>query len=94
MSSPLNPYDPPHTPPPEEKFSDQGASFGPATAVRYRIIGLTMAMSVLLYLDRFCIGAVTSNIITDLKLDKGQFGWRIVFTNANANANEKIYFTL
>ncbi|MBC7852669.1 MAG: MFS transporter [Pirellulaceae bacterium] len=77
MSSPLNPYDPPQTPSLEEKFSDQRATLAPATSVRYRIIGLTMAMSVLLYLDRFCIGAVTSNIITDLKLDKAQFGWAI-----------------
>lgn len=77
MSSPLNPYDPPQTPPPEEKFSDQGAALGPATYVRYRIIGLTVAMSVLLYLDRFCIGPVTSNIIGDLQLDKAQFGWAI-----------------
>lgn len=76
MSSPLNPYEAPRTPPPEETFSQSG-KFGPATSVRYRIIGLTMAMSVLLYLDRFCIGSVASNIIGDLKLDKGQFGWAI-----------------
>jgi MFS transporter, ACS family, glucarate transporter len=77
MSSPLNPYLSPQTPPPEETFLDRGKSLGPATSVRYRIIGLTVAMSVLLYLDRFCIGPVTSNIISDLSLDKSQFGWAI-----------------
>ncbi|MGI8979448.1 MAG: MFS transporter [Pirellulaceae bacterium] len=76
MSSPLNPYQSPLTPPPEEQFLAQG-KFGPATSVRYRIIGLTVAMSILLYLDRFCIGPVTSNIITDLNLDIAQFGWGV-----------------
>ncbi len=76
MSSPLNPYQSPQTPPPVESFSEQG-KFGSATAVRYRIIGLTVAMSFILYLDRFCIGPVTTNIISDLNLDKAQFGWAI-----------------
>lgn len=76
MTSPINPYESPRTPSAEEKFSDQGA-FAPATSVRYRIIALTVAMSVILYLDRFCIGPVTGNIIGDLGLEKKQFGWAI-----------------
>lgn len=75
MSSPLNPYEPPKTPPPVESYSND--NLAPATYVRYRIIGLTVGMSVLLYLDRFCIGPVTGNIISDLNLDKAQFGWAI-----------------
>jgi ACS family glucarate transporter-like MFS transporter len=47
------------------------------TRVRYRIIALTCAMSVLLYLDRFCIAPVTDTIITDLKLDRAWFSWAI-----------------
>lgn len=47
------------------------------TRVRYWIIGLTCAMSVLLYLDRFCIGPVTETIIGELGLDRKQFGWAI-----------------
>ena len=69
MSSPHNPYDPPQTSPSVEKLSGQGSSFAAATSVRYRIIGLTVAMSVLLYLDRFSIGPVTDNIIGDLGLE-------------------------
>lgn len=76
MSSPLNPYEPPKTTPPVESFSSTQNN-GPATFVRYRIIGLTVAMSIILYLDRYCIGAVTSNIIVDLKLDEAQFGWAV-----------------
>ncbi|HUE69993.1 MAG TPA: MFS transporter [Pirellulaceae bacterium] len=47
------------------------------TRVRYWIIGLTCAMSVLLYLDRFCIVPVTDTIIKDLNLDRAMFGWAI-----------------
>jgi ACS family glucarate transporter-like MFS transporter len=50
------------------------------TRVRYEIIALTCAMSVLLYLDRFCILPVTETMISELKLDRGQFGWeKLVF---------------
>ena len=47
------------------------------TMVRYRIIALTCAMSVILYLDRFCIVPVTDTIIEDLRLDRAEFGWAI-----------------
>ena len=47
------------------------------TRVRYWIIGLTCAMSVVLYLDRFCIGPVTEKIIEEIHLDRKQFGWAI-----------------
>src|SRR5258706_10666731 len=78
MATQTNPYDPPKSPLPAEfKDSKDDRSLSPATLVRYRIIGLTMAMSLLLYLDRFCIGPVTDNIITDLHLEKKEFGWAI-----------------
>ena len=54
------------------------ASGDPPTRVRYRIVALTCAMSVLLYLDRFCIVPVTDTIIRDLNLDRALFGWAIV----------------
>ncbi|HZL91232.1 MAG TPA: MFS transporter [Pirellulaceae bacterium] len=47
------------------------------TRIRYWIIGLTCAMSVILYLDRFCIGPVTEKIIEEIHLDRKQFGWAI-----------------
>ena len=79
MSSAINPYDPPLTPPPEEKFSDQGGAFAAATSVRYRIIALTVAMSVLLYLDRFSIGPVTSTILKEMNWRRDDFGWAMFF---------------
>ena len=75
MTTQINPYDPPKTPPGEG--AHLFAKLGPPTTVRYRIIGLTVVMSVLLYLDRFCIGPVTDNIISDLHLEKKEFGWAI-----------------
>ena len=76
MATSINPYEPPRQPPPEDSFAAGGTS-GPATFVRYRIIGLTVGMSILLYLDRFCIGPVTGDIINDLHFDKAKFGWAI-----------------
>lgn len=47
---------------------------GPATGVRYRIVGLTVMMAVILYLDRFALTPITATIINDLKLDPESFG--------------------
>lgn len=75
MTSPINPYQAPQAAPLlGEKFGLFGQS---PTHVRYRIIMLTALMSILLYLDRFCIGPVTDNIISELGLEKKEFGWAI-----------------
>jgi len=44
------------------------------TSVRFLIIGLCVAMSVLLYLDRFALGPVTTTMLEELSLDEEQFG--------------------
>ncbi len=44
------------------------------TRVRYLVVLLCTAMSVLLYLDRFAISPATDSILNELKLDKEQFG--------------------
>jgi sugar phosphate permease len=46
----------------------------PPTRVRLLVVGLCVAMSVLLYLDRFAITPATDTILRELKLSKGQFG--------------------
>src|SRR4030095_7599788 len=66
--------DPPH---PEVVLAHEVEPGQRPTHVRYRIIALTCAMSVLLYLDRFCIAPVTDTIIKDLHLDRAQFSWAI-----------------
>jgi ACS family glucarate transporter-like MFS transporter len=44
------------------------------TNVRFLVIGLCTAMSLLLYLDRFAISPATDTMLGELKLTKGQFG--------------------
>ncbi|MCI0359847.1 MAG: MFS transporter, partial [Planctomycetaceae bacterium] len=44
------------------------------TAVRFLVVGLCVAMSVLLYLDRFAITPATDTMLRELKLSKGEFG--------------------
>ncbi len=44
------------------------------TGVRFLVIGLCVAMSVLLYLDRFAITPATNTILTELRLSKAEFG--------------------
>jgi MFS family permease len=44
------------------------------TRVRFIVIGLSIAMSLLLYLDRFAITPATSVMLSELKLTKEQFG--------------------
>ena len=44
------------------------------TSVRYRIIALSMCMSLILYLDRFALNPITATIVRDLGIDKEQFG--------------------
>lgn len=45
-----------------------------ASRVRYRVVGMLVLMAVLLYLDRFCIGAATPAMIAELGVDKEEFG--------------------
>jgi len=54
----------PAKPPPDER----------PTNVRWLVIGLVTAMSVLLYLDRFAITPVTDTMLRELSLTKEQFG--------------------
>jgi sugar phosphate permease len=44
------------------------------TRVRFLVIGLCFAMSVLLYLDRFALTPITSTLLAELKLDEEQLG--------------------
>ncbi len=44
------------------------------TKVRYLVVLLCTAMSVLLYLDRFAISPATDSVLRELNLDKEQFG--------------------
>ncbi len=44
------------------------------TRVRHRVVGMLVLMAVLLYLDRFCIGAATPAMIEELGVDKEEFG--------------------
>lgn len=43
--------------------------------VRYRLIGLTFALSMLLYVDRVAISTARAPIVADLGLSDTQFGW-------------------
>ena len=58
------PYQPP---PPIEPLNA-------ASRVRHRVVGMLVLMAVLLYLDRFCIGAATPAMIDELGVDKEEFG--------------------
>jgi MFS family permease len=44
------------------------------TRVRLLVVGICIAMSMLLYLDRFAITPATNTILAELKLSKGEFG--------------------
>jgi sugar phosphate permease len=47
--------------------------------VRYRIIALSMCMSLILYLDRFALAPITNTLLEDLHLTKEEFGRRNMF---------------
>src|SRR3954465_15790154 len=44
------------------------------TRVRHLVVGLSVLMAILLYLDRFALTPITSTILRDLHLDEEQFG--------------------
>jgi ACS family glucarate transporter-like MFS transporter len=62
------PYRPPQT------LHPLAAGESAASRVRYRVVGMLVLMAVLLYLDRFCIGAATPAMIAELGVDKEEFG--------------------
>ncbi|MEX2173653.1 MAG: MFS transporter [Pirellulaceae bacterium] len=62
---PNNPSAPPEGP---------AAAAASPTNVRFLVIGMCIAMSLLLYLDRFAITPATDTMLRELKLSKGQFG--------------------
>lgn len=47
---------------------------GQPTNVRYRIIALSMCMSLILYLDRFALNPITATLLRDLGINKEEFG--------------------
>ncbi len=49
----------------------------PASHIRYRVVAVTTLMSVLLYLDRFCISFAEVFIKEDLGLTDTQVGWML-----------------
>ncbi len=49
----------------------------PASHIRYRVVAVTTLMSVLLYLDRFCISFAEVFIKEDLRLTDTQVGWML-----------------
>jgi MFS family permease len=48
------------------------------THVRFRVVGLVVALGMITYLDRACIGTLAPTISAELKLSKVEMGW--VFT--------------
>lgn len=52
-----------------------GAESGRPTRVRYGVISAACAMSVVLYLDRVCVGIAQPYIAEDLQLSTGQLQW-------------------
>lgn len=64
----LNPYESPVA---DVSPRDDAAA---PTKVRYLVVALCTAMSVLLYLDRFAISPATDSVLRELNLDKEQFG--------------------
>ena len=48
---------------------------GPASCVRWQVVGVTTLASVLLYLDRVAIGQVSRNIRESLALSSAQEDW-------------------
>lgn len=63
----MNPYEPPAEP-------SIAALAERPTRVRYFVVAIVTAMSVLLYLDRFAINAVTGSLLEDLQLGEEEFG--------------------
>jgi MFS family permease len=48
---------------------------GAATATRWRVVGMAIAMAMLLYLDRFAMNAMLPEIQKSLNLTTSQMGW-------------------
>ncbi len=63
--------DPYHAP---QTIDMQAADGDSPSRVRYRVVGMLVLMAVVLYLDRFSIGAAAPAMIEELGVDKEQFG--------------------
>jgi MFS family permease len=46
-----------------------------ASRTRYKVVGLTVLLAMVTYLDRACIGTLAPSIMRDLGLSKPQMGW-------------------
>jgi len=47
----------------------------PATRVRYKVVGLAVALAMVTYLDRACLATLAPDIMRDLSLSKNQMSW-------------------
>jgi len=75
MSS--NPYRAPQTDPSPPTSIDEVVPLlpaGPATRVRYKVVGLCVLLAMITYLDRACISTLAKFIRADLDLSEGQMG--------------------
>ena len=61
----------------ESQHNDATLAVTKPTRVRYRVIGVAALMSMLLYLDRFCISFVELYIQEDLRLTNSQVAWML-----------------
>lgn len=64
----------PHTPDPASPDSTATSSERP-TRVRFRVVSLVVALAMITYLDRACLGALAPDIMRDLDLSKEQMSW-------------------
>lgn len=60
----------------EGTLVDHHSAPGPATAVRHRIVGVSVLMAFSLYLDRVCLGEIvkSDSFLHDLKFSKAEIG--------------------
>lgn len=47
----------------------------PKSRIRYRVVGLLLALAFITYLDRACIATLSPQVMTDLKLSKAQMSY-------------------
>jgi sugar phosphate permease len=55
-------------------MTNRGNGSAAPTQVRWLVVGLCIAMSLILYLDRFAITPATDTMLRELRLTKGEFG--------------------
>jgi hypothetical protein len=52
--------------------------------IRYLVLAFLVGLGLITFLDRICFSVAATRIMTDLKLDPGQFGW-VVKATGNHN---------